>query len=145
MPFGEIGREHETDNFDVLSVLSGWSTDDADPESAPFQPRVRDLRMRRPNIRRRAPVAVAVPEEPASEEPTAVGTENGESAASKGLATNPVDDDYEGQRRQSADQGAGDARKGEGGEEKEGMSPLERDKSASPTDAEVSRLPRVPR
>ncbi|GAA5991779.1 hypothetical protein JCM10908_001139 [Rhodotorula pacifica] len=60
-PFGEIGREHETDDFDVLSVLSGVSAGeaDADPESVPFQPQMRDLRMRRHNIKRRVP-AVAM-------------------------------------------------------------------------------------
>lgn len=60
VPFGEIGREHETDDFDVLSVLSDLSTDaqDVDPESVPYRPRVRDLRRRPPNIKRRVPIAV---------------------------------------------------------------------------------------
>lgn len=139
VPFGEVGREHETDNFDVLSVLSGWSTDDADPESAPFQPRVRDLRMRRPNIRRRAPVPVAVPEEAASEDPPEVGTENGESASSTQEAADAADDGGEQRRRAGADQVAEDAREGQHGAEKEGMAPLELDSPASVTAADVSQ------
>lgn len=140
VPFGEVGREHETDNFDVLSVLSGWSTDDADPESVPFQPQVRDLRMRRPNIRRRAPVPVAVPEEAAPEDAPEVGTENGEWAISMQRAPDSVDDDKEEQRRQGADQVAEEAREGQHGAEKEGMAPLGLDRPASPKNAEVSRL-----
>ncbi|GAA5869116.1 hypothetical protein JCM3774_003955 [Rhodotorula dairenensis] len=69
VPFGEIGREHETDNFDVLSVLSGFSTDaqDEDLETVPFRPQMRDVRMRSHNIKRRVPVAVA---EEASTQPS---------------------------------------------------------------------------
>ncbi|GAA5908449.1 hypothetical protein JCM8208_006199 [Rhodotorula glutinis] len=59
-PFGEIGKEHDggDDNSDVLSLLSGtsgWAAGegDVDEEAAAFLPRVRDLRWRRPVVRKR--------------------------------------------------------------------------------------------
>ncbi|GAA6056513.1 hypothetical protein JCM3770_006854 [Rhodotorula araucariae] len=55
-PFGEIGKEDD-DNFDVLSMISGTSgwvgPEVVDEEAAVFLPRVRDLRQRRPVVRKR--------------------------------------------------------------------------------------------
>ena len=66
-----------------------------------------------------------------------MGTEVSESVASKGVATSSVDDDLEGQRRQSADQGAGEARKGEDGAEKEETASSELTTFEPASDAEV--------
>ncbi|TNY17988.1 hypothetical protein DMC30DRAFT_356273 [Rhodotorula diobovata] len=57
-PFGQIGKEDEAaDTDDVLSLLSGTSGwaggGDVDEEAAAFLPRVRDLRQRRPVVRKR--------------------------------------------------------------------------------------------
>ncbi|BGO93809.1 hypothetical protein NBRC10512_004598 [Rhodotorula toruloides] len=56
-PFGEIDKEDETDNFDVLSLVSGVSglstAEDVDEETVAFMPRVRDLRYRRPVVRKK--------------------------------------------------------------------------------------------
>ncbi|KPV73533.1 uncharacterized protein RHOBADRAFT_45494 [Rhodotorula graminis WP1] len=59
-PFGEIGKENDGDDdkSDVLSLLSspsGWAAggDEVDDEAAAFLPRVRDLRQRRPVVRKR--------------------------------------------------------------------------------------------
>ncbi|GAA5868560.1 hypothetical protein JCM1840_005489 [Sporobolomyces johnsonii] len=61
--FGEVGKEHELDDFDVLSVLSGSSwggggrggeADDPESDEGAFLPRMRDLRVGRPVVRKRA-------------------------------------------------------------------------------------------
>lgn len=56
-PFGEIGKEDENDDFDVLSLVSGVSglstAEDVDDETVAFMPRVRDLRYRRPVVRKK--------------------------------------------------------------------------------------------
>lgn len=53
-PFGEKGREHDTDELELVSIASGGSREDLDPETAAFQPRVRDLQAKRPIVRRKA-------------------------------------------------------------------------------------------
>ncbi|GAA5906368.1 hypothetical protein JCM5296_003181 [Sporobolomyces johnsonii] len=65
--FGEVGKEHELDDFDVLSVLSGSSwggggggADDPESDDGAFLPRMRDLRVGRPVVRKRA---LVVPKE----------------------------------------------------------------------------------
>ncbi|BGP34245.1 hypothetical protein JCM10296v2_006060 [Rhodotorula toruloides] len=69
-PFGEIGKEDETDNFDVLSLVSGVSglstAEDVDEEAVAFMPRVRDLRYRRPIVRKKT-VDVKKPEQAGEE------------------------------------------------------------------------------
>ncbi|BGP02209.1 hypothetical protein NBRC10513v2_005857 [Rhodotorula toruloides] len=69
-PFGEIGKEDETDNFDVLSLVSGVSglstAEDVDEEAVAFMPRVRDLRYRRPVVRKKT-VDVKEPEQAGEE------------------------------------------------------------------------------
>ncbi|GJN92357.1 hypothetical protein Rhopal_005387-T1 [Rhodotorula paludigena] len=54
-PFGEIGKEDD-DKFDTASVLSAGWTDTGEPlddEMVKFLPRVRDLRYRRPIVRKK--------------------------------------------------------------------------------------------
>ncbi|BGP42322.1 hypothetical protein JCM10449v2_006327 [Rhodotorula kratochvilovae] len=82
-PFGEIGKEDD-DNFDALSLISGttgWGgPDEVDEETAAFLPRVRDLRQRRPVVRKKT---MDVPPPVIKEEKADVREEKGEVAAAR--------------------------------------------------------------